>query len=119
MFVPGLTNSGVGFPGLSSLLWDCDDRGQSRNRVQHAVKLYEGDFHGLTWNVSLFITSDLWIDPTHAPAVLAFASPTTVVSVKATIYGHFHRFQLITNVQPTAFSYFLSMHICLKQTLHD
>lgn len=33
---------------------------------QHAVKLYEGDFHGLTWNVSLFITSDLWIDLTHA-----------------------------------------------------
>lgn len=33
---------------------------------QHAVKLYEGDFHGLTWNVSLFITCDLWIDLTRA-----------------------------------------------------
>lgn len=31
---------------------------------QHAVKRHEGDFHGLTWNVGLFITSDVWVDMT-------------------------------------------------------
>lgn len=42
---------------------------------QHVVKLYEGDFHGLTWDASLFITCDLWIDLTHATqtAVTAYA----------------------------------------------
>lgn len=33
---------------------------------RHAVKVYEGDFHGLARNVGPFITSDRLIDPTHA-----------------------------------------------------
>lgn len=37
---------------------------------QHAVKVYEGDFHGLAWNVILFITSDQRINLTYIECML-------------------------------------------------
>ena len=75
---------------------------------RHAVKVYEGDFHGLTWNVGPFITSD-WSDSCYINCCfgISFAHYRHYLAAKAVnqkleciISSLFNWFQLITLSRP-------------------